>query len=85
MRKQWSVAAAVLTVFFSVFGAAAQAPQGAGAEKAPKSSDAPHSYNPINWVKKSPNTPTEKPKKAKNKKSTGKSASPDSQATPPKV
>jgi hypothetical protein len=36
-------------------------------------------------VKKSPNTSTEKPKKAKNKKSTGKSASPDSQATPPKV
>ncbi len=33
MRKQWSVAAAVLIAFFSVLGAAAQAPQGAGAEK----------------------------------------------------
>ena len=85
MRKQWSVAAAVLIVFFSVFGAAAQAPQGAGAEKGPQSSDAPHSYNPINWMKKDPNTTTEKPKKAKNKKSSGKSATPDTQAPPPKV
>lgn len=85
MRKQWSVAAAVLIVFFSVFGAAAQAPQGVGAEKAPQSSDDPRSYNPINWVKKNPNTSTEKPKKVKNKKASGKSATPDTQAPPPKV
>jgi len=67
MRKQWTVAAAVLIVFFSVFGAAAQDPQGAGADKAARSSDAPRSYNPIKWMKKGPNTTTEKPKKAKNK------------------
>jgi hypothetical protein len=85
MRKQWSVAAAVLIVFFSVFGAAAQGPQGAGAEKTGASSDAPHSYNPIKWIKKSPNTTTEKPKKVKNKKSSEKSATPDTQAPPPKV
>ena len=85
MTKHWTVAAAVLTVFFSVFGAAAQAPQGAGAEKGARSSDAPHSYNPIKWMKKGPNTTTEKPKKTKDKKSSGKSANPDTQAPPPKV
>ena len=85
MRKQWTVAAAGLIVFFSVFGAAAQDPQGAGAVKAARSSDAPRSYNPIKWMKKGPNTTTEKPKKAKNKKSSEKSATPDTQGPPPKV
>jgi len=85
MTKQWTVVAAVLTVFFSVFGAAAQAPQGAGAEKTARTSDSPHSYNPIKWMKKSQNTTTEKPKKTKNKKSSEKSATPDTQAAPPKV
>jgi hypothetical protein len=85
MRKQWTVAAAGLIVFFSVFGAAAQGPQGSGAETAAKSSDAPRSYNPIKWMKKGPNTTTEKPKKAKNKKPSEKSAAPDTQAPPPKV
>jgi hypothetical protein len=85
MRKQWTVAAAVLIVFFSVIGAAAQNPQGAGAEKAARSSDAPRSYNPIKWMKKGPNTTTEKPKKTRNKKSSGKAATPDTQAPPPKV
>jgi len=85
MTKQWTVAAAVLIVFFSVFGAEAQAPQGAGAEKTARTSDAPHSYNPIKWMKKSPDTTTGTPKKTKNKKSSGKSATPDTQAPPPKV
>jgi hypothetical protein len=75
----------VLIVFLSVFGATAQDPQGAGADKAARSSDAPRSYNPIKWMKKSPDTTTEKPKKTKNKKSSGKSATPDTQAPPPKV
>jgi hypothetical protein len=85
MRKQWTVAAAVLSIFFGVFGAAAQDPQGAGAGKATRSSDAPRTYNPIKWMKKGPNTTTEKPKKTKNRKSSGKSESPDTQAPPPKV
>jgi hypothetical protein len=36
-------------------------------------------------MKKGPNTTTEKPKKAKNKKPSEKSAAPDTQAPPPKV
>jgi hypothetical protein len=85
MRKQCIVvAAAVMIVFLSVFGAAAQAPQGAGAEKAAQSTDAPRSYNPIKWVKKGTNTTTEKPKKAKNTKPSEKSAMPDT-SVPPKA
>ena len=85
MRKQSIVvAAAVMIVFLSVFGAAAQAPQGAGAEKAAQSTDAPRSYNPIKWVKKGPNATTEKPKKAKNKKPSEKFATPDT-SVPPKA
>src|SRR5258706_4498990 len=84
MRKQRIVVtAAVMIVFLSVFGAAAQAPQGAGAEKAAQSTDAPRSYNPIKWVKKGPNATTEKPKKAKNKKPTEKSATPGTSVPSP--
>ena len=83
MKKQCIVvAAAVMIVFLSVFGAAAQGPQGAGAEKAAQSTDAPHSYNPIKWVKKSSNATAEKSKKAKNKKSSEKSVTPDSTVAP---
>ncbi|HEV7968440.1 MAG TPA: hypothetical protein VGP19_12765 [Candidatus Acidoferrales bacterium] len=88
MKKQCIVvAAAVALGFLSVFGAAAQGPgpQGVGAEKAAQSSDAPRSYNPIKWIKKDPSKTTEKPKKAKNKKASEKSATPDTQAPPPKV
>ena len=85
MRKQYIVVvAAVMIVFLSVFGAAAQAPQGAGAEKAAQSTDAPRSYNPIKWMKKGTNATTEKPKKAKNKKPSEKPATPDT-SVPPKA
>jgi hypothetical protein len=83
MRKQCIVvAAAVMIVFLSVFGAAAQAPQGAGAEKAAQSTDAPRSYNPMKWMKKGPNTTNEEPKKAKNKKPSETSATPDTSVSP---
>ena len=83
MRKQCIVVAAtVMIVSLSVFGAAAQGPQGAGAEKAAQSTDAPRSYNPIKWVKKGPNTTTEKPKKGKYKKPSEKSATPDTPVPP---
>ena len=78
MKKQCIVVAAVVMIgFLCVFGAAAQGPQGAGSEKAAQSTDAPRSYNPIKWVKKSPSTTTDKPKKGKNKKSSKKTAPPD--------
>jgi hypothetical protein len=84
MRKQCIVlAAAVMIVFLSFLGVAAQGPQGAGAEKAAQSTAAPRSYNPIKWVKKGPNTPTEKPKKGKNKKPSAKSATPDTSVPSP--
>ena len=86
MRKQWIVvAAAMMIVFSGVFGTAAQGPgpQGAGAEKIAQSSHAPRSYNPIKWMRKGPNTTTEKPKKAKNKKTSEKSATPDTPVPPP--
>jgi hypothetical protein len=87
MTKQCIVvAAAVMIVQLSAFGAAAQGPgpQGEGSAKAAQSSDAPHSYNPIKWIKKGTNTTTEKPKKAKNKKPSEKSETPDTSAQPPK-
>jgi hypothetical protein len=85
MRKQCLVvAAAVMIVFLSVFGGAAQGPQGAGSEKAAQSTDAPRSYNPIKWVKNGTNMTTEKPKKDKNKKPSEKSATPDT-SVPPKA
>jgi hypothetical protein len=87
MRKQWTIVAAAMILFFlCVFGAAAQGPnpQGVGSKKAVQKSDAPRSYNPIKWIKKSPNTTTEKPKKTKNKPSE-KSATPDASAPPPKA
>jgi hypothetical protein len=81
MRKLCSVFAAVaMIVFLNVLGAAAQdpGPQGVGSENAPAhGSNAPHSYNPINWIKKNPDTKTEKPKKTKNKKSSEKPAAPN--------
>jgi hypothetical protein len=83
MRNQGIVVAAVvMIVFLSVFGAAAQGPgpQGAGAQEAVQKSDAPHSYNPIKWIKKDPSTKTEKPKKAKNKKSSDEPATQDKTA-----
>jgi hypothetical protein len=61
MKKQWIViGAAIMGVFLTPFGAAAQSPgpQGVGAEEAAQS-HAPRSYNPIKWVKKGPNTTTE--------------------------
>ena len=56
------VGVAVMGVSLTAFGAAAQdpGPQGAGASEAAKSS-APHSLNPVKWVKKAPNTTTEQP------------------------
>src|SRR6202047_4034953 len=63
MKKQWIVVGiAVMGVSLTAFGAPAQdpGPQGAGASEAAKSS-APHSLNPIKWVKKGPNTTAEQP------------------------
>jgi hypothetical protein len=98
MRKQWFITAAVAAImmigFLDAFGADAQSPgpQGVGAEKAAQSSHAPRSYNPIKWLKKDPNTTTEKPKKTKNKKPAEntkkpleKSATPDAPAKPEKA
>ena len=85
MRKQCIViAAAVMIVLLSVFGAAAQGPQGEGSAKAAQSTDVPRSYNPIKWIKKDSNSATEKPKKAKNKKSSETSETPDTSAPPSK-
>ena len=58
MKKLWMVVAIVLmSVSGGVGRAAAQGPAGAGATAAAQSSShAPHSYNPIKWVKKSPKT-----------------------------
>jgi hypothetical protein len=63
MKKRWIVVGvAVLGVSLTAFRAAAQdpGPQGAGASEAAKSS-APHSLNPVKWVKKAPSTTTEEP------------------------
>ena len=86
MRKQWIVAAAVIIALLSAFGAAAQGPgpQGEGSAKEAQSSDASRSYNPIKWIKKDSNSATEKPKKAKNKKPSEMSETPDTSAPPPK-
>ena len=86
MRKQWIVlAAAMMSAFLGVFGAAAQGPQGVGAVEAVQSSQARHSYNPIKWMKKDSNTATAKPKKTKNKKPSAKSATPHTQVPPPEA
>ncbi|HWZ56611.1 MAG TPA: hypothetical protein VNZ63_11105 [Verrucomicrobiae bacterium] len=81
MRKHCTVFAAVaIIVLLNVLGAAAQdpGPQGAGSDNAAAhSSAAPHSHNPLNWIKKNPDTKTEKTektKKTKNKKSSEKPA-----------
>jgi hypothetical protein len=78
------VVVVVMIVFACVSGAAAQgpAPQGAGADAAAQKSNAPHSYNPIKWIKKDPSDTTVKPKKAKNKKPSKKAATPDAPAPP---
>lgn len=63
MKKHWIVVGiAVMGVSLTAFGAPAQdpGPQGAGASEAAKSS-APHSLNPVKWVKKAPNTTAEQP------------------------
>ena len=85
MRKKSIVFAAVVMIsFLTVFGAAAQGPgpQGVGAQEAAAKSDSQHSYNPIKWIKKDPSTTTEKPRKAKNKKSSEKPATADAPAPP---
>jgi hypothetical protein len=61
MKKQWIVVGvAVMGVSLTAYGTAAQnpGPQGAGAGEVTQS-HAPHSYNPIKWVKKGPNTTTD--------------------------
>ena len=85
MQADW-VVKAVMIALLSAFGAAAQGPgpQGEGSAKEAHSSDASRSYNPIKWIKKGPNTTTEKLKKAKNKKPSEKSETPDTAAQPPK-
>ncbi len=86
MKKQWIVVAAVMMiVLLGALEAAAQdpGPQGAGAEKTAGNSHTPHSYNPIKWMKKDPNTATQKPKKVKNKKHSAKPANPNTPAPPP--
>src|SRR6266566_1085653 len=63
MKKQWIVVGvAIMGVSLTALGAAAQSPgpQGVGAAEAAQS-HAPHSYNPIKWVKKGTNTTTEQP------------------------
>src|SRR5579864_6219788 len=96
MKKQWIVvAAAIVMILTGVPQTAAQGPgpQGAGSEKAAKSSEpSSHSYNPIKWMKKSPSTKTAKTKKpktenvrtknAKNKKPSEKSALPGTPVKP---
>jgi hypothetical protein len=58
MKKPWMVVAIVaISVSAGAGRAAAQGPAGTGAvTAADTSSHAPHSYNPIKWVKKSPKT-----------------------------
>ena len=58
MKKAWMVVAIVaMSVTAGAGRTAAQGPAGAGATAAAQSSShTPHSYNPINWVKKSPKT-----------------------------
>ena len=61
MKTQWiAVGVTIIGVSLTAFGAAAQdpGPQGAGAEEVTRS-HVPHSYNPIKWVKKGPNTASE--------------------------
>lgn len=69
-------AVAMMIAFLGVLSAAAQdpGPQGVGSDNATKSSAASHSHNPIHWIKKDADTKTEKPKKTKSKKTSGKSA-----------
>jgi hypothetical protein len=59
MKRQWiALAAITLGISLSGLGTAAQGPQGVGAGEAARS-NAPPSYNPINWLKKKPHTATE--------------------------
>jgi hypothetical protein len=86
MSKQSMIVTAALIVFsVGPLGRAAQdpGPQGAGAQEAVQKSHAPHSYNPIKWIKKDSKTATEKSKKSKNKKPSAKPAAPDNPAKPP--
>jgi hypothetical protein len=86
MRKQWMIfAAAIMIVSMGALATAAQGPgpQGAGAQEAVQKSHAPHSYNPIKWIKKDSNATTGKSKKTKNKKPSAKPPTPDTPAKPP--
>jgi len=96
MRKQWiAIAAAAILIVLSAIpaiGAQGPGPQGAGSEKTVKSSEpGGHSYNPIRWVKKDPNTKTPKAKKVKkvkkvnNKKPSEESALPGTPVKPQQV
>jgi hypothetical protein len=58
MKIQWiAVAAVTVGISLSPLRSAAQGPQGAGAGEAARA--AAPSYNPIDWLKKKPLTPTE--------------------------
>jgi hypothetical protein len=86
MRNPWKiVTAAMMAVSLGALGAAAQdpGPQGAGAQEAVQKSQAQHSLNPIKWIKKDPNSATEKSKKTKNKKPSTRPATPENPAKPP--
>jgi hypothetical protein len=86
MRKQWKiVTAAMIVVSLDALGTAAQGPgpQGVGAQEAVQKSHAPHTYNPIKWIKKDSNSATKKSKQPKAKKPSAKPAPPDNPATPP--
>jgi hypothetical protein len=58
MKCKWILAAVAVSVSLGTLGAAAQGPQGVGAAEAAQSSNGPHSFNPIKWIKKEPNTET---------------------------
>ena len=86
MKRQWIVVGvAIMGVSLTAFGAASQGPgpQGVGAEQAEHSSHAPRSYNPVKWMKKGPNTATEKLNKSKNNKSSQKHVTPDTPVSSP--
>lgn len=59
MKTQWfAVVAIAAGISLAAMSTAAQGPQGVGAGEAARAS-APHSYNPMNWLKKKPLTGTQ--------------------------
>lgn len=59
MKTRWiTVVAVAAGISLAALGASAQGPQGAGAGEAARTG-APHSYNPISWLRKKPLTATE--------------------------